>query len=130
MQGAGAAGGLGYAFRQFLNARLEGGVDMVLDVIGFDQIISGADLVITGEGKLDFQTLAGKTPFGVAQRAKRQGIPVVAIGGDVRISPEQALSVGFDNVYQVTPSDMPLAEAMKPDVADRNVYDTILTFWA
>ena len=126
MQGAGAAGGLGYAFRQFLNARLERGVDMVLDAIGFDQIISGADLVITGEGKVDSQTLTGKTPFGVAQRACRQGIPVVVIGGCVRISSDDAHAAGFAGVYQITPAGMPLEEAMKQDVAYENVYDTVL----
>lgn len=126
MQGAGAAGGLGYAFRQFLNARLERGVDMVLDAIGFDRIISGADLVMTGEGKVDSQTLTGKTPFGVAQRAIRQDIPVVAIGGCVQISQEEASDAGFAGVYQVTPSGMPLEEAMRLDVASKNVYDTTL----
>ena len=126
MQGAGAAGGLGYAFKQFLNARLERGVDMVLDAIGFDKIISGADLVITGEGKVDSQTLTGKTPFGVAQRAHRQGIPVVAIGGCVQISTDDAHAAGFAGVYQVTPVDMPLEEAMKLDVASENVYNTTL----
>lgn len=126
LQGSGAAGGLGYAFRQFLDARLERGVDMVLDAIGFDQIISGADLIITGEGKVDSQTLTGKTPFGVAQRAHRQNIPVVAIGGCVQISQEDASEAGFAGVYQVSPSGMPLEEAMRLDVASKNVYDTTL----
>lgn len=126
MQGAGAAGGLGYAFRQFLDARLERGVDMVLDAIDFDRIISGADLIITGEGKVDSQTLTGKTPFGVAQRAMRQGIPVVAIGGGVQISSEDAKKAGFSGVYQVTPAGMPLDEAMRPETASKNVYDTTL----
>lgn len=126
LQGSGAAGGLGYAFRQFLDARLERGVDMVLDAIGFDRIISGADLIITGEGKVDSQTLTGKTPFGVAQRAHRQNIPVVAIGGCVQISQEDASEAGFAGVYQVSPSGMPLEEAMRLDVASKNVYDTTL----
>ena len=126
MQGAGAAGGLGYAFKEFLNANLERGVEMVLDAIGFDEIIAGADLVITGEGRVDSQTLTGKTPFGVAQRAIRQGIPVVAIGGSVAIDAEQAREAGFKAAIQVTPADMPLSEAMKQDVAAENVYRTIL----
>ena len=63
----------------------------------------------------------------MAQRARRQGIPVVAIGGCVQISPEEALAAGFDGVYQVTPADMPLEEAMRPEVTSKNVYDTILT---
>ena len=126
MQGAGAAGGLGYAFKEFLNASLERGVEMVLDAIGFDEIIRDADLVITGEGRIDSQTLTGKTPFGVAQRAIRQGIPVVAIGGSVAIDAHQVSEAGFKNVLQVTPADMPLSEAMKQDVAAENVYRTIL----
>lgn len=126
MQGAGAAGGLGYAFKEFLNASLERGVEMVLDAIGFDEIIAGADLVITGEGRVDSQTLTGKTPFGVAQRAIRQGIPVVAIGGSVAIDPQQAREAGFKDALQVTPEGMSLSEAMKQDVAAENVYRTIL----
>ena len=126
MQGVGAAGGLGYAFKEFLNASLERGVEMVLDAIGFDEIIAGADLVITGEGRVDSQTLTGKTPFGVAQRAIRQGIPVVAIGGSVAIDPHQAREAGFKDALQVTPEGMPLSEAMKQDVASENVYRTIL----
>ena len=126
-EGSGAAGGLGYAFRQFLGARLERGVEMVLDAIHFDEMIAGADLVITGEGRVDFQTLTGKTPFGVAQRALRQGIPVVAIGGSVAIDQQQAHLAGFKDVLQVTPAFMPLQEAMKPEVAAENVYRTIKT---
>lgn len=128
MEGSGAAGGLGYAFRQFLGARLERGVEMVLDAIHFDEIIAGADLVITGEGRVDSQTLTGKTPFGVAQHALRQGIPVVTIGGSVAIDASQAQQAGFKDALQVTPSDMPLQEAMKPEVAAENVYKTIKTF--
>jgi glycerate kinase len=127
LEGSGAAGGLGYAFRQFLGARLERGVEMVLDAIHFDDMIAGADLVITGEGRVDSQTLTGKTPFGVAQRALRQGIPVIAIGGSVAIDKEQAQLAGFKDVLQVTPEGMPLQEAMNPEVAAENVYRTIKT---
>ena len=127
-EGSGAAGGLGYAFRQFFEADLEKGVEMVLDAIRFDDIIRGADLVVTGEGRIDGQTLAGKTPFGVARRAGRQRIPVVAIGGSVAISPSDAEAAGFDKVLQITPPDMPLEEAMKPEVASDNVYKAIKRF--
>ena len=127
-EGSGAAGGLGYAFRQFFEADLEKGVEMVLDAVHFDDIIKGADLVVTGEGRIDGQTLTGKTPFGVARRAIRQRIPVVAIGGSVAISPTDAESAGFDKVLRITPQDMPLEEAMKPEVASDNVYKTIKRF--
>lgn len=125
LEGSGAAGGLGFAFRQFLGASLERGVEMVLDAIHFDELLKGADLVITGEGRVDSQTLTGKTPYGVAQRALHQGIPVVAIGGSVTLDKSQAQLAGFKDVMQVTPAGMPLSEAMKPDVAAENVYQTI-----
>lgn len=126
LQGAGAAGGLGFAFRQFLDARLERGVDMVLDSIRFDDLIEGADLVITGEGRIDMQTLTGKTPLGIIQRASRYGIPVVAIGGQVTIDKSQSEFSGFHDIIQVTPADMPVEEAMKPEVAAENIRLSII----
>ena len=119
--GVGAAGGLGFGFIAFLNARLERGIDMVLDAIKFDELIKGADLIITGEGKIDSQTLTGKTPYGVLQRAKRQGIPVLAIGGTVHLTQEQTQAAGFTSVLQVTPPDMPLNDAMNPETAAENI---------
>ena len=121
MPGAGAAGGLGYAFVTFLGARLKRGVDMVLDAIGFDKMIEGADLVITGEGRIDAQTLTGKTPYGVLQRASRQGIPVMALAGLVDLDD----SSGFTAIRQITPPDMRLSEAMLPAVASANLRRTI-----
>ena len=123
--GAGAAGGLGFGFIAFLNARLERGIEMVLDAIGFDSIIAGADLIITGEGRVDSQTLTGKTPFGVLQRAKKQGVPVAAIGGSVTLDPQTALDAGFVGVYAVTPAGMPLETAMRPEVAAENICNTV-----
>jgi glycerate kinase len=123
--GAGAAGGLGGGFVAFLHARLERGIEMVLDAISFDERIRGASLIITGEGRVDFQTLTCKTPYGILKRARRQGIPVVAIGGSVALGEKEASEAGFAGVYAVTPSDMPLEEAMKPETAVRNIYDTV-----
>lgn len=123
--GAGAAGGLGGGFVAFLPARLERGIEMVLDAISFDEGIRGASLIITGEGRVDFQTLTGKTPYGILKRARRQGIPVVAIGGSVALGEKETSEAGFAGVYAVTPSDMPLEEAMKPETAVRNIYDTV-----
>lgn len=118
--GAGAAGGLGGGFLAFLNAGLERGVEMVLDAIGFDRMIEGSDLVITGEGRVDFQTLTGKTPYGVMKRARKKGIKVVALGGSVVLDEKDDMG-GFDTVMQVTPVGMPLSEAMNPSVAYANV---------
>lgn len=123
--GAGAAGGLGFAFMSFFNARLVRGIDMVLDAIGFDKIIKSADLIITGEGKIDSQTLTGKAPYGVLQRAKRQGIPVVAIGGSVKLDSVQAEAAGFVSLLQITPPSMSLNDAMKPEIAAGNIVCTI-----
>lgn len=122
--GAGAAGGLGGGFLAFLNARLERGIEMVLDAIAFDDIIRGADLVITGEGRVDSQTLTGKTPFGIMKRAQKQNIRTVAIGGSVMLGDEDDVS-GFDSIWPVTPVGMPLEEAMKAEVASANVRETV-----
>ena len=126
LEGSGAAGGLGFAFRQFLGSRLEKGVEMVLEAIRFDDMIADADLVITGEGRIDDQTLTGKAPFGVAQHALRIGIPVVAIGGSVDINPAQVGNTGFNALIQVTPAGMSLEEAMKPEIAADNVFKAVL----
>ncbi|MGN0188175.1 MAG: glycerate kinase [Candidatus Cryptobacteroides sp.] len=120
--GAGAAGGLGGAFKAFLGAELRSGVDMVLDAVGFDRLLEGADLVITGEGKIDSQTAKGKAPSGVLKRAAAKGIPVVAIGGLVV---RDSVPDGFAAVFQVTPQDMPLSEAMRQETASQNVSRTV-----
>ena len=114
MPGAGAAGGLGGAFAAFLNATLRRGADMVLDAIGFDELIRGADLVITGEGRIDSQTQTGKLPYAVMKRVVAQGVNVIAIAGSVA---QDAVIEGFDALLQVTPEGMPLEEAMKKETA-------------
>lgn len=124
MTGAGAAGGMGGGFYAFLNARLKRGVDMVLDAIDFDRIIRGADLVITGEGKIDYQTVKGKTAAGVLARAKAQDIPVVAIAGRVEMC-DSVAQMGFAGVYPIMENEVPLAVAMQPDFAAANVEKTV-----
>ena len=117
IKGAGAAGGLGGALKAFMDADLKKGADMVLDAIGFDQTIKDADLVITGEGKIDGQTLNGKLPSAVARRASARKIPVIAICGrtDVESLP------CFARICPVTPQEMPLEQAMQPDIAMENI---------
>ena len=131
MPGVGAAGGLGYAFVAFLGARLQRGVDMVLDAVGFDSIIEGADLVITGEGRIDSQTFTGKTPYGVLMRASGQGIPGLALAGlvdlDDSFTATLSESAGFRAIRQITPEGMPLSEAMLPSVASANLRRSIST---
>ena len=97
---------------------------MVLDAIRFDQTIQGADLIITGEGKIDFQTAKGKTAAGVLARAKKQGIPVVAIGGCVEMC-DSVEQMGFASIYPILEEKVPLEVAMRPDFAARNVEQTV-----
>ena len=122
--GSGAAGGLGGGFIAFLDARLERGIEMVLEAIGFDAVIAGADLVITGEGRVDSQTLTGKTPYGIMKRASDQGIKTVVIGGSVKLDDGDDISE-FDAVYPTTPPGMPLEEAMRPETAAENIRTAI-----
>ena len=122
--GAGAAGGMGGAFRAFLDAKLQRGIEMVLDSIDFNVIIQDADLIITGEGKIDFQTAKGKTAAGVLARAKKQGIPVIAIGGCVEMC-ESVEQMGFAGIYPILEEKVPLEIAMRPDFAAANVEKTI-----
>ena len=113
--GSGAAGGLGGAFVAFMNARLCKGADMVLDAVGFDRAIANADLIITGEGRIDFQTAAGKLPYAVAKRSS--GIPVLGICGCAEVDSLPC----FRKIVQVTPPDMPLPEAIRADTAAENI---------
>ena len=122
--GAGAAGGMGGAFYAFLQATLKKGIDMVLDAIDFDATIHGADLVITGEGKVDFQTAKGKTAAGVLARAKKQHIPVIAIGGCVEMC-DSLMQMGFAGIYPILEEKVPLEVAMQRDFAMSNVTKTV-----
>lgn len=125
MPGAGAAGGLGGALAAVLRARLMPGIDMVLDAVGFDGRIAGADLIITGEGRIDSQTLMGKTPFGVLTAAKRRNIPVVALGGSVEYS-DQLCNAGYAAILSIQPSPLSLAEALDHETACRNLKNTVI----
>lgn len=122
--GAGAAGGLGGALMAVLGAKLEKGITMVLDAVGFDAAVEGADLVITGEGRLDSQTVMGKTPFGVMERCRERGIPVLAVGGAVTDYDALTRS-GFMAVLPVVSRPMSLSEAMDRDVASAAVEHTV-----
>ena len=120
MPGAGAAGGLGYAFLQYLNADCRSGIDLLLDTVCFEEHMEDASLIITGEGSADRQTLMGKVPFGILQKAKRFHVPVILIAG--RISDKQLLlDAGFSQVECINPPDISIDEAMKPETAKRNI---------
>jgi len=109
--GAGAAGGLGFGLMAFLDGRLVGGFDMVASQIGLEARVAAADLVVTGEGRLDEQSLQGKGPVGVARLARRLGKKVVGVAGSVADS--AALRAQFDLLIAIKPAAMPLDEAMR-----------------
>lgn len=120
MPGAGAAGGLGGALVAFFGARLERGVDIVLDALNFDASIAGAELVLTGEGCADAQTPRGKVAAGLQKRASSAGVQIGLIAGKVESCPELE-RMGFVEMVQATPVGLPPEEAMRKDVAARNV---------
>ena len=109
--GSGAAGGLGGGMMAFLEGSLRAGVDIVLDHVGLDEKIKGADLVITGEGRIDFQTVYNKAPIGVARRAKERNIPVIAVCGSVGKGFENVHAEGIDAVVSILTAPMTLDEA-------------------
>jgi glycerate kinase len=106
--GAGAAGGVGYACLAGLDAERRPGIDVVLDLVGFTGLLTGADLVVTGEGSLDTQTLHGKAPAGVAARARAAGVPVVAVAGRCLLDDATLRRAGFTAVHPLT--------ALEPDL--------------
>ncbi|HZA84859.1 MAG TPA: glycerate kinase [Actinomycetes bacterium] len=97
--GAGAAGGLGAGAIAFLGAELRTGIDLVLQLVGFERALDGADLVITGEGKLDAQSLRGKAPVGVARAAAAHGVPVVVMAGAVEVAGRELRAAGFEEAH-------------------------------
>ena len=111
VHGSGAAGGLGGGMMAFLEGSLRAGVDIVLDHVGLDEKIKGADLVITGEGRIDFQTVYNKAPIGVARRAKERNIPVIAVCGSVGKGFENVHAEGIDAVVSILTAPMTLDEA-------------------
>ena len=122
MAGAGAAGGLGYAFLQYLHAKSMSGIQLLLNTIQFKEIVKDADLVITGEGSADRQTLMGKLPMGILEQSG--DVPVCLVAG--RISDrEELLNAGFARVECINPPGTPLEEAMRKEVAQRNLSSTV-----
>jgi glycerate kinase len=112
LPGAGAAGGLGAGLHAFLGAKLRRGVDLVLDLVGLEQALDGADLVITAEGRIDGQTAHGKAPAGVAERAKARNIPCIAIAGSIGEGAAALHALGIDALFSLCPAPMTLKQAM------------------
>ena len=123
--GTGAAGGLGFAFLTFTNAALESGINIVMEETKLEEQISAADMVITGEGQLDGQSIMGKAPIGVAQLAKKHAKPVIAFSGcvtpEARLCNEHGIDAYFPILRQVTT----LSQALEPQNAQQNMTDTV-----
>ncbi|WP_320046344.1 glycerate kinase [uncultured Ilyobacter sp.] len=115
--GAGAAGGLGGGFVAFLNGELKPGIDIILQEVGLAESIEGADFVITGEGKIDFQSVMGKAPMGVSKLTREKGIPVIAIAGCVADDAEAMHDHGLDAFFSTINYPVSLEEAMDKERA-------------
>lgn len=123
--GTGAAGGLGFALLSYLNATLCSGIELVMNETGLEQLLSDADVVITGEGRLDGQSSMGKAPVGVASLAKKYGKPVLAFSGCVTEEAVTCNNYGIDAFFPIVRKPCSLAEAMDVDNAYRNLRDTV-----
>ncbi len=121
--GAGAAGGMGAAFLAFFPlVELKQGIDIVSDIVDLEEKIKDADLAITGEGRMDFQTLFGKTPMGVVRAASKYDIPVIAINGSLGVDYDKLLDNGFTAVFDTVIAPSSLADALK--TTEKNLYCT------
>lgn len=116
-EGAGAAGGAGAGMMAYLHARMVPGAELLLDALDFDRLVADADLVITGEGRMDEQTLMGKLPLRVLRRAAAHGVPVIALAGSVSVTDNP----GFAAIAAVSPDGCPLEIAMQAAVASSNI---------
>jgi glycerate kinase len=116
--GAGAAGGMGGGMTAFFGSRLRMGIETVLDTVRFDNLLSGTDIVFTGEGKIDAQSLRGKVVIGVARRAKKQGVRVVAIVGEIGDAIEAAYDEGVSGIFSIIRTAKPFKELKHRSVGD------------
>lgn len=124
MAGAGAAGGMGFAFLAYLHGRLRSGIQIVLDSIGLADALKDADYVVTGEGRLDAQTAMGKAPIGVAKLAKQYGAKVIALAGCTTDDAVKCNTQGIDAFFSIVDKAMPLNEAMEKETALKNMKNT------
>jgi glycerate kinase len=122
--GAGAAGGLGFAFLSFLKGELGSGIELIVDAIDLANDLKDADYVVTGEGRLDFQTTMGKAPVGVAKLAKAYGAKVIALAGSTTDDARECNDCGIDAYFSIVNGAMTLQEAMDKDMAKKNMIQT------
>ena len=123
--GSGAAGGLGFAFRSYLNGKLQSGIELILEKINIEKSIKDADLVITGEGRLDSQTIMGKAPIGIAKLAKKHKKPVIALSGCVTNEATVCNAHGIDAFFPIIRTPCTLDEAMNSQNAKNNMADCV-----
>ena len=126
--GSGAAGGLGGGMLAFLNTELKSGADLLLEYSHFEKHLANADLIITGEGSIDRQSLMGKIPGKVLQIAQKHQVPVIAMAGIAK-DMDLLKKAGFSEIYATKPDSMPLDEAMKPGIAIQNIKRTVLSIF-
>ncbi len=127
--GSGAAGGMGGGMKAFFGAKMQMGIDAVLDITGFEKLAEGADMIFTGEGKIDSQSLRGKVVIGVARKAKRMGIPVVAVVGDIGDDIDGAYDEGVAGIFSINRVAVPYKEARPRAKSDmRLTMDNIMRF--
>lgn len=118
--GSGAAGGIGAALMTMKHHKFVSGIDWMMDLYGFDDLLLECNLVITGEGKIDSQTMQGKVPYGIAMRAKRHGVNCIALCGKNETDAEKSADI-WQKIIEVSPPHLALSEAMKPQTAFDNI---------
>lgn len=124
-EGCGAAGGMGFAFLSYLDATLKVGINLVMETIGIEEYIKNADVVITGEGRLDGQSYMGKVPFGIASLSKKYGKPVIAFCGSATDDAYKCIDYGIDAYFTILKKPCTLKEAMEKNTAYSNLKDTV-----
>lgn len=125
VEGGGAAGGLGAAFYGYLNGNLESGIQLVIDILNMETEIESADMVITGEGKMDAQTSMGKVPAGLAKSAKRYDVPIIAFGGSLTDDAYELVNQDLTAIFSIQHSPVSLQEAMKRSTTSFNLEKTV-----
>lgn len=128
--GGGSAGGMGYAMKAFLNSKMQMGIETVLDTVNFDIVAKDVDYIFTGEGKIDSQSLRGKVVFGVAKRAKKLNVPVIAVVGDIGDNIDSCYDNGVCSIFSINRVAVPFKEARPRAKEDlRLTIDTIARFY-
>lgn len=125
VEGGGAAGGLGAAFHGYLNGQLESGVELIMDVLGVEEELKNADLVITGEGRIDAQTSMGKVPAGMAGLAGKYSVPIIAVGGSLTEDAYSLNNHGINAVFSIQTEPVSVEQAMESERTQKNIEKTV-----